>query len=237
MNEAITKQMSNIVADVMTSFQSDFEKYDKEYVESAKSNQFPMIWIVGKSHTYLLKLGSYKEKFFENESVRLLYAQGDNGFDSYLKMFADDHVFLIEEEKVVQVSVEQAKNAVSDYVIPTVKEWESQNGKLPKKCKVKVKFSNIAISKLKEMIRDCEAHNDTSLLDALKGFHRYRQISSDHHILVSYNSYYNEFTFCEYTKNNPGLVGGIIFHGWADSGYQENYAVQLTPRYGWSKHT
>ena len=49
--------MSNIVADVMTSFQSDFENFDRPYIENADSSKFPMIWIVGKSHTHLLNLG------------------------------------------------------------------------------------------------------------------------------------------------------------------------------------
>lgn len=237
MNEAIIKQMSNIVADVMTSFQSDFENYDKLYIEKAEACQFPMIWIVGASHTHLLKLGSYKELFFNNESARFIYVQEGNGFDAYLNMYPNDHIFIIGKDKVSEVSLDQAKEAVHDYMMPAVKEWEDCNGSLPKRCKVKVKLNNISISKLKQLICDCEAHNDTSLVDALRGFHRYRQMSSDHYIQVSYNPAYNEFGFCEYINGKSGLVGGIIFHGWKETGYQENYAVQLTPCYGWSKHT
>lgn len=237
MNTSVIKQMSSIVADVMTSFQSDFENYDKSYIESAEACQFPMIWIVGSSHTYLLKLGSYKEKFFNNEAVRLNYVQGDDGFNAYLKMFSDDHIFIIGKDKVSEVSLEQAKEAVRDYVIPAVKEWEKCNGTLPKRCKVKIKLNNIPISRLKQLIRDCEAHNDTSLIDAMKSFHRYRQAASDHYIQISYNPGYNEFGFCEYINGKSGLVGGIIFHGWEETGYQENYAVQFAPRYGWPKHT
>lgn len=59
--------MSNIVADVMTSFQSDFENFDRPYIENAYNSKFPMIWIVGKSYTYLLHLGEYEENFRENE--------------------------------------------------------------------------------------------------------------------------------------------------------------------------
>lgn len=124
MNDTIIKQMRNIVSDVMTSFQSDFEKYDKPYIEKAEAHQFPMIWIVGTSHTYLLKLGGYKELFFSNESVRLNYVQGDNGFDPYIDMFKNDCIFLIVKDKVSKISVEQAQNAVRDYVVPAVKEWK-----------------------------------------------------------------------------------------------------------------
>lgn len=45
----IIQTMSNIVADVMTSFQSDFENFDRPYIENADSSKFPMIWIVGQS--------------------------------------------------------------------------------------------------------------------------------------------------------------------------------------------
>lgn len=45
MNNSIIKQMSDIVAEVMTSFQSDFEQYDKQYIEKAEACQFPMIWM------------------------------------------------------------------------------------------------------------------------------------------------------------------------------------------------
>lgn len=80
MNDAVIKQMEKIVAEVMTSYQSDFENYDKQYIEKAETRQFPIIWIVGKSHTYILRLGGYKDIFFSNECVRLGYAQGYNGF-------------------------------------------------------------------------------------------------------------------------------------------------------------
>lgn len=237
MNEKIIKQMCNIVADVMTSFQSDFENYDKPYIESAKESQFPMIWIVGKSHTYLLKLGNYENKFFENEAVRLAYVQGDNGFDYYLEMSSNDNIFLIEKKGVSKISVKQAENVANDFVCPAVAKWEQSNGPLPKRCKVKVRLNNISIGALKQMIHECEAHGDVSLLRALKRFHNYRQISLDHYIQVSYNSYYNEFAFCEFCNGKQGLVGGIIFHGWKETGYKENYSVQLMPAYGWQIHT
>lgn len=37
--------------------------------------------------------------------------------------------------------------------------------------------------------------------------------------------------------NKYGLVGGIIFHGFPETGYKENFSVQLTPEYGWQMHT
>ncbi len=34
-----------------------------------------------------------------------------------------------------------------------------------------------------------------------------------------------------------GLCGGIIFHGFPETGYKQNGSVQLTAGYGWSTHT
>lgn len=34
-----------------------------------------------------------------------------------------------------------------------------------------------------------------------------------------------------------GLAGGIIFHGFPESGYRENGSVQIEPAYGWQTHT
>lgn len=237
MNKKIVTQMSNIVSDIMTSFQSDFEKYDKPYIESAAACSFPMIWIVGKSHTHLLKLGGYKKRFFENESVRLAYVQGDDTFSFYLDTCGGDYLFLIEKENVSRITADQARAAILDYVHPVVGEWESQNGKLPGKCKVKVRFGNVTADRLKKLVRDCEAHGDTSLMDILKRFHSYRQTAADHFIRINYDQRYNEFGFCEYVNRKPRLNGGIIFHGWPETGYKTNNSFQLTPKYGWALHT
>lgn len=93
MNDAVIKQMEKIVVEVMTSYQSDFENYDRRYIEKAETRHFPMIWIVGEAHTHLLRLGGYKDLFFNNEFARLGYVQGDNGFDCYLNITnSGDHI-------------------------------------------------------------------------------------------------------------------------------------------------
>ena len=38
------------------------------------------------------------------------------------------------------------------------------------------------------------------------------------------------------TNRRVGMVGGIIFHGFPDTGYQENFSV-IEPQYGWHMHT
>lgn len=40
-----------------------------------------------------------------------------------------------------------------------------------------------------------------------------------------------------YENGGTGICGGIIFHGFPDSGYKENGSVMLSPSFGWSIHT
>lgn len=233
----IIKTMSNVVADVMTHFQSDFENYDRPYIEGADNSMFPMIWIVGKTHTHLLNLGEYDKHFNEKEVARFAYVQGGNPFLSFLDAYGGDHLFLIESNGVREITEKQAREICRDIVTPVVDKWIRENGPLPTRVQMPVKFFNITLSKIKELIRECEAHNDDSLIKIFRRFHNYRRIAKDQYIQISYNSKYNEFVFCEYTNGKKGLVGGIIFHGWPETGYQQNYAMQLTPSYGWSSHT
>ena len=238
MKTDILNKMAEVVANTMTSFQSDFEQYDRLYIESGEA-KFPMIWMVGKSHTHLLKLGEYKSWFFEMESVRFDYVAGHDPFRYYFEdtCYNSDRIFLITENEIRSICKEQAISAIMDYVKPAARAWQEQNGQLPKLTKVPVKIQNISVTKLKELIGECWEHDNNSLLSCLKRFHNYRRVATDQYITVSYNPRYDEFTFWETINGKVGLVGGIVFHGWPESGYQSNNSVQLAPQYGWAIHT
>lgn len=233
----ILNKMAEIVANTMTSFQSDFEKYDRPYIESITPEQFPLLWFVAPSHTYLLRLGEYRNHFFNEESYRYAYAAGDNTWSYYLETCASDRIFLIDVKGVNEIDISHAERIIDDIVSSTVTEWSDSGYLLPTDIKMPIKFSNITLGKLKELIADCRKHDDNSLADIFHRFRHYRRTAENQYIQISYNSYYNEFTFCQYTNWKQGLVGGIIFHGWSESGYQSNYAVQLDPKYGWATHT
>jgi len=233
----ILNKMAEIVAKTMTSFQSDFEKYDRPYIETATPEQFPMLWLVATSHTHLLKLGDYHGRFFNEEAVRYAYAAGDDTFSCYLNIYNSDKVFLINDNSITEITHSQAKEVVRDVVIPVVTKWIEINGSLPRDIRMPIKFHNITLSQFKDLIRDCEKHNNTSLVDIFYRFRNYYRYATDQYIQISYNPGYNEFGFCQYTNGKPGLVGGIIFHGWPESGYQSNGSVQIESRYGWASHT
>lgn len=237
MNEKIINRMTNIVADIMRSYQSDFTDYDKPYIEAANESKFPMLWIVAPTHTYLLRLGDYEEEFNNEESVRYAYAQGSDPFTAYLGWLGGDKIFLITKDEVKETTEKAAHEVIRDMVTPVIENCKAKNGPLPHNFKMPIRFKNITLSKLKEMFRAEENREKNTLIEAIRGIRNYRKTADDHYYELSYNPGYNEFTFCEYWNGKQGLVGGIIFHGWPETGYQENYAVQLTPSYGWSRHT
>lgn len=241
MNEKIIERMTEIVESTMTSNKSDFYKYDKPYFEKANLDDTPELWIVGELHTYNLWLGTFEEEFNNNEIIRWEYVGGVNSASSTLnyseRNWKDDKVFLVTSDEVRQINHKQAKEVLRDVMTPVVVKWKEKNGPLPKPRHVDVKFHNITLSQLRGLFKDCEAHGDRSLTNILRRFHKYTRIASDHVIDVFYRKEDNEFTFVECVNGDDRLVGGIIFHGWPETGYLANYAVQIDPDYGWSMHT
>lgn len=237
MNEKIINRMTNIVADLMKNFQSDFTKYDKPYIEAADKSKFPMLWIVGESHTHLLKLGDYDEHFNTDEAARYAHAQSSDPFTAYLDWLGGDKIFLITKNGVKETTEKAAHEVIRDVITPVIENWKAKHGSLPHNFKMPIYFKNITLTKLKEMFRAEEKYNGNTLIKAIRGIRNYRKTADDHYYEVTYDPAYNEFTFREFRNGQEGLVGGIVFHGWPETGYQQNYAVQLTPSYGWSRHT
>jgi hypothetical protein len=238
MREEIIERMTEIVNETMTSFQSDFYHYDKPTIEN-ESALFPMIWGIAPTHTFLLKLGDFRDIFFDSEYARYAYAyDGDDGMTWRLQLsnYAKDQLYLITEDGIRPITRENALNAIKDYVTPAVVEWIQKNGPLPKP-KMVVKLHGITFSELKGLIQECRDHNDDSLLSRLKEFKQYRQRAKNHVIDVYWNAAWHEFSFAESVNGQDAMVGGIIFHGWPETGYKENYSVMLNPAYGWTIHT
>lgn len=236
----ILNKMAEIVAATMTSFQSDFEKYDKEYISREGVQAFPFLWMIAPTHTYLLKLANFKETYFANETLRYDIAQKNSWFHAYLYPCSGEvkeTIYYVTLDGLREVSVKQAREIVRDTITPVVVEWEQTHEKLPAVSKIAVKIENISWSHLKELIQDCRNHGNDSLMECLKRFRRYRRTAKNQQIVVRYNGYRHEFSFCEFINDVPQFCGGIVFHGWPETGYQINNSVQLTPQYGWAIHT
>lgn len=236
----ILNKMAEIVANTMTSFQSDFEKYDAEYVKREGVNAFPFLWMVAPSHTYLLRFADFKKDFFENEALRYRIVQKSSWYHAYLYPGCGEFmekIYYVTVEGLREVSVGQAREIMQDIIVPVIAAWEKEHERIPVKSKVVVNFQDISLTRLKELIQDCRYHNNDTLLECLKRFHKYQQCAKDHKIIVKWNSCYQQFSFRELINGEEHLSGGIVFHGWPETGYQSNKSVQLDPLYGWATHT
>lgn len=228
--------MTEIVEGTMKSYKTDFYNYDKQEIEGEDA-KFPMLWVVGENHTHLLLLGEFEDVFNSKENARYAYAQGHDYLTGYINMVRDERIYLITINGVEETTKKAAREIIRDTIIPVVEKWKAENGLLPTDFKLPIRFSNITLSELKELIRAEEGREGNTLIKALHGFRNYRRCSKDHYIEFGYNPWFNEFVFCEYVNGRQRLVGGVVFHGWPETGYKENYSCQLTPSYGWSTHT
>ncbi len=235
----IIQKMATVVDEVMKRFQIDFTEYDKPIIEKAKPKEFPFMWIVSELHTRLVSLGGYEKKFFDNLPIRYAYANGDDSMSFYLHppyLNKKDRIFLIRENYIWEVSVNGAKNAIKDYTIPVYRKWKELYGEITPK-RIRVKFDLLSLSKLREIIQDCHNHGDDSLMSILRRFHNHRCVAEDHSITVKYREWDNEFVWIEHYDGEDHIIGHIVFHGWPETGYQQNGSVQIDPRYGWASHT
>lgn len=231
--------MADVVEMKMKRFQTDFYNYDKPTIEASKSPQFPYLWIVSELHTWMPCLGDFEEDFFENQRSQYAYAAGDDGISVYLNPYHlkdTDLIFLITEDNIWQVNVNQAKAAIKDYTIPAYEKWKALHGEIIPK-RVRVKFDLIDLPKLRELIDDCHKHNDDSLMNIFRRFHHIRRVADDHKVTIRYYAHSNEFACVEYYNGEDHMIYHAIFHGWPETGYQTNGSVQIAPHYGWASHT
>lgn len=236
----ILNKMAEIVANTMTSFQSDFEKYDKAYVTREGVKAFPFLWMVAPTHTHLLRLACFKEDFFENENLRYSIMQKNSWYHACLWPSCGkvtEKIYYVTADDLQEVSVEQAREIMQDIITPVITAWEQEHEKIPTKSKVRVEFRNISLMFLKGLIQSGHYRNDNSLMECLKRFHKYRQCAKNHKIVVTWSDSNKQFYFCEMINGEAQLCGGIVFHGWPETGYRRNNSFQITPKYGWAIHT
>lgn len=221
MNEKLVQKMRNVVADIMTHFQSDFENYDRRTIENTPAEKLSAVWIVAPNHTYMLNFSNFEEEYNKYEETRYLYHYGTL-YDIYLDHSTEEeYFFIIEGEELSHVSREQARAYKNKQCEPVVNKWMSEHEKLGDS-KVPVTITGISLSKLKQLMRESENIPGGSLIRAFKRFRSTRRYAKDHTINVVYYEQYNEFGFIEWKNGKAQLNGGIVFSG-------ENY--------GWSRHT
>lgn len=176
----ILQQMADVVEATMGNYKSDFYNVDKGIIEG-EVFKFPFIWIVGKCHTHMFQLGNYKDDFFASESYRYDYLRNPNPWEYFFneKLYQRDKWFLVTENGLQSINLDQAKAAIKDYIAPAVNAWVNEHGPLPKLTKVPVKFNDAVLSELKSLIADCRLHGNDSLLDVFKRRQKSCRVADD----------------------------------------------------------
>lgn len=230
----------------------DFYKYDFKTISKLPKEHFPALLCVRENGMSVICPIAQGKRMMEEECARYIYVY--NPVDYYLENRHENREarwFVLEPKEsgeggITEVTYEQAKRTHRRLLLPYLITVKPQ---LPdrKKCKVKIRFHDITLSRLKELLSDSRKikkqwHDspDTvgkSLLQALKWKQGAMQLGSDHHYDIYWNEKWHEFSFCEGGIEGNGICGGIVFHGAPDEGYKENGSVQIEPCYGWSSHT
>ena len=99
-----------------------------------------------------------------------------------------------------------------------------------------------ALDDLNKEFNQYEAHPYNSFQDCIMrilSFEINSQMQDEDNYYVIGSEYGEHcLSFGEHRADGrQGLCGGIIFHGFPDTGYMQNGSVQLTAGYGWATHT
>ncbi len=217
MKAEIIKQMAEVVRNTMTSFQSDFYKYDMEILDGYDGK---FLWFVAPSHTHLARIDEHylHEELCKPYGERLVYAilQGNTTADACLSVNTRDTIFYYDGDEMVQIDHDEASRvwkAIKDF---TLFHWTVKSGKpLPKKMTVPIKFV-CPLAYVKEQLR-FSAANGYNLLEKLRNFRNHIKLNSTHVIEIGRDFADRSFTFAScYTENGEekcGLNGGLIFNG------------------------
>lgn len=237
--EKILSYMNNVVANVMKGYQSDFTKYDVPAMMEMESSCFPVIWQVGEYHTYLLRVGKYANSFKDDERLQFEFANDGMPFTYHFECidYKNDHYFLITEDEIREITPQQCKEVVRDIVTPAVEQFKAEGGSIPPIVKMPIKFVNLSVGELKDIIKKDIDELGGTLLTVLKRFHRWRRTAYNQFIEVYYHKSMNYFEFCQRTNCVNGICGAIKFHGTPETGYLTAGSIQIDPKYGWASHT
>ena len=218
MKQEIIKQMTQVVADVMTSFQSDFHKYDMELLENYDER---FLWFVAPSHMHLARIGeNYLNEIVNTEEE--LYAVVKRNMTADVCLAIDNSKELVfyydgnKLEKVTRMEAKRLWEAIRSWLLHN---WQIQNGMcaIPSDFTIPIKF-NCSLSYLKEQLRYAKEIGTTTLMDAFKRFRTYNKINSTHKCEIGRDFADRSFTFAfSYNDSKTGeekysLCGGLIFY-------------------------
>jgi len=218
MKQEIIKQMTQVVADVMTSFQSDFHKYDLELLENYDER---FLWFVAPSHTHLARIGeNHLNEIVSTEEG--LYAVVKRNVTADVCLAVDNSeelVFYYDGDKLEKVTRVEAKRLWEAVRSWSLYSWQLQNGMcaLPNDFTIPLELS-CSFAYLKDQLKYAREIGTTTLVDTLKRFKHYQKINSTHKCVIGKDFSQHSFTFAFiYTDSRTGeekcsLNGGLLYY-------------------------
>ena len=215
MKASIIKQMENIVKDLMTSFQSDFEKYDKNTLSDFDGEFW---WCVRPNGT---TLATVDYSLINNE--RFIYALMQNNTSLYCVAtlnYNEQQLFRysgVPYEQLVPVTKEELQQRYEDFKRFAL---ETTTVEVPKRIKCRVLFPGNAEDRarmrayLKEQLQYADSIGDTTLRNKLHFFHHCSQVCKDHVYYLNVDTFYGierSFYFSECINGEHRSNGGIIY--------------------------
>lgn len=245
MKKEIIEQMKAIVAAKRPNGDKLISNDFNRILESLETYDKDFIWGIDVVGSYM-DLDKIDQFYFQdrlrNEKERYLYQQGNGvGYDgTYFHKTYHPHyewyVYRHLGNGLTQTTLDECmrlRKAILRDVVGTMK---AEGVEFPTNFKIPVHFS-CGLGYVMEQLRYAAAHNDDSLIEQLRKFRRHLKLSDEHEVNIGKDWEKRCFSFGEYVNDKAVLCGAIIYHGYPDEGYRQNFSVQLEPSYGWSMHT
>lgn len=198
------------------------------------------LWIVyGKFYTRLVKCSKefILNSLNNDQSSKYFFARNgwklnvpDCGSPKYYLHYGDS-------EELVESNLQQVSMFTNQLYDSAVKRWKELGNNFPTQLTIGSINFLCEDSYVKEQLAYAEQHDDNSLKNIFESFKKRPRCNDSHEITVSRDFAERSFIFTEFIGGKHKLSGGIIFHGYPDEGYKENYSVQLSQTFGWSIHT
>ena len=217
MKASIIKQMENIVKDLMTSFQSDFEKYDKNTLSDFDGEFWWCVWqratILATVDYSLIDTERFIYSLMQNNTI--LYCMTTISFCKERQFFRYSGV---PYEHLVPVTKEELQQRFEDFKRFAL---EMTTVEVPKRIKCRVLFPVVAEDRarmrayLKEQLQYADSIGDTTLRNKLHHFHHRIQVCKEHVYYLNVDTFYGmerSFYFSEHINGEYRSNGGIIYN-------------------------
>lgn len=218
MKKIIIKQMAEVVRDTMTSFQTDFTKYDMEAMENYDDR---FLWFVAPAHTHLAKIGEqYLGDIIGSEEGLYAVLQRNTTPDALLGVDNNEElVFYYDGDKLEKITRSEARHlwgAIRGWMLHS---WQVQNkmSALPSDFTIPVKFK-CGYSYIKEQLNYAKEIGDDTLKAIFERFKHYSKVNSSHRCEIYRDFAAHSFTFAFLYNNSKtgeevcSLNGGIIYY-------------------------